>query len=396
MQLKRSALELETVELVPVGAGPGASAIERKNPFLHFVAAWRWFLIFVGAPTVFAAVYLFAIAADRYEAESKFIVRNPSLGTSSLSGLMQEVGGAGMTNDAYIVHAYMRSRDALKVLVSQAGLLERLNRPEADFLWRYPSFLFKQSQEHLWKHFNRFLTIDYDQTTGISTLRVQAFRPDDAKIITEVLLGSAETLVNHISARAQGDAVATAAQTVEDSRLNAQDAVNKITEFRKKNRMIDPGKISASALDTITQLSLDIAKTKAELAELTSSSPDSPQATSLQRRIAAINDQIAQERRLLAGSDQSLAPLIAEYEMLTLNREFSERTFASAQSALELARIEASRQQIFLENISSPTAPDYPIYPRRLLQLIGVFALCSLAYAIGRKLVLEVLAHAER
>lgn len=396
MQLKRSALELEPVELVPVGAGPRASVIERKNPFLYFVAAWRWFLIFVGAPTALAAVYLFAIAADRYESESKFIVRNPSLGTSSLSGLMQEVGGAGMTNDAYIVHAYMRSRDALQALVSQADLLERLNRPEADFLWRYPSFLFKQSQEHLWKHFNQFLTIDYDQTTGISTLRVQAFRPDDAKIIAEVLLRSAETLVNHISARAQGDAVATAQRTVEDSRLNAQDAVNKITEFRKKNRLIDPGKISASALDTITQLSLGIAKTKAELAELTSSSPDSPQATSLQRRIAAINDQIAQERRLLAGSDQSLAPLLAEYEMLTLNREFSERTFASAQSALEMARIEASRQQIFLENISAPTAPDYPFYPRRFLQLIGVFALCSLFYAIGRRLVLEVLAHAER
>ena len=248
----------------------------------------------------------------------------------------------------------------------------------------------------MWKHFNQFLTIDYDQTTGISILRVQAFRPDDAKIIAEVLLRSAETLVNHISARAQGDAVSTAQRTVDDSRLSAQDAVNKITEFRKKNRLIDPGKISASALDTITQLSLDIAKTKAELAELTSSSPDSPQATSLQRRIAAINEQIAQERRLLAGSDQSLAPLMAEYEMLTLNREFAERTFASAQSALEMARIEASRQQIFLENISAPTAPDYPIYPRRLLLLIGVFALCSLAYAIGRKLVLEVLAHAER
>ncbi len=323
--------------------------------------------------------------------KSRFIVRSSS-GVSSLNGLMQSVGGAGITNDAFVVHAYMYSRDALRRLISQADLLERLNRPEADFLWRYPG-PFRRSDERLWKHFSNLIDIDYDKTSGISTLRVQAFRPEDAKAIAKELLRSSEDLINRLSERAQGDSVSVASREVEISRLNAQAAVNAITDFRRRHRVIDPGRISSSALDTITQLALEIAKTKAQLTELTSSSPDSPQASSLRLRISALADQVSEERHALAGSDQSLAPLLADYEMLSLNRDFAERTFSSAQSALEVARVEASRQQLFLETISAPSAPDYPKYPQRLLDFFCVLFLTGLVYALGRKLGLDVHAH---
>jgi capsule polysaccharide export protein KpsE/RkpR len=46
--------------------------------------------IMVVLPTLIGAIYFFLIAADRYEAEAKFVVRSPSsTATSQLASLMQ-------------------------------------------------------------------------------------------------------------------------------------------------------------------------------------------------------------------------------------------------------------------------------------------------------------------
>ncbi|MEQ1710894.1 MAG: capsule biosynthesis protein, partial [Hyphomicrobium sp.] len=110
--------------------------------------------------------------------------------------------------------------------------------------------------------------------------------------------------------------------------------------------------------------------------------------------IAAFEEQMAVERQALAGSDSSLAPLIAEYERLSLEREFAERAFASSRTALDFARIDAERQKLFIEQISVPSRPDYPKYPYRLLSTLGVFILLSFMYAVARRLVADARGHA--
>ncbi len=126
------------------------------------------------------------------------------------------------------------------------------------------------------------------------------------------------------------------------------------------------------------------------------SSPQNPQVLSLRLRIAALEDQITKERLHLAGSDSSMAPRIAEYEKLILQREFAERTFVSALNSLETARVDAQRQRVYLERISSPAMPDYAAYPYRLTFIVATFLLSGMVYRIARALVLDTLAHAIR
>jgi capsular polysaccharide transport system permease protein len=223
---------------------------------------------------------------------------------------------------------------------------------------------------------------------------VQGFRADDARVLADALLADSERLINVMSERAQKEAVQTASREVEKNRGRAREALDRITDFRRRNAMIDPGRVSAAALETITRLSLEIARTTAELSELKLVSPDSPQANSLRQRIVAYDEQILKERNALAGKETSLAPLIAEYERLLLEREFEEKTFASAQSALDIARIDAERQRLFLERISTPGLADYPKYPNRLLGIFGVFFVTFLLFSIARRLMSDTRAHA--
>ncbi|MGE0700079.1 MAG: capsule biosynthesis protein [Hyphomicrobiaceae bacterium] len=387
------------VELVPVGQ----SGQRRPRPEVASAmrrAAFRRHLVFglmVVLPTLATAIYLLLFAASRYEAEARFVVRSPSNGAASqLASLMQGTTIVRSADDAYIVHAYLNSPDILRRLVSSANLLELLARPEADFLWRYPLPFLAHNEERLRRHMQWMINVDYEYTSGISTLKVQAFRPEDAKALAEAMLAESELLINRLSERAQTDAIATAEREVELTRRKAREMHARVTDFRHRVGMIDPGHVSKAAFETISKLALEMAQTNAQLAEVEKASPQSTQISSLRYRLTALDSQIKAEQKQLAGSDTSLAPLIAEYERLSLEREFAERTFASALTTLEAARLDTQRQRLFLERIAAPAKPDYARYPSRLLSVLGVLAICWMIHGILGQLVRDAISHAER
>jgi capsular polysaccharide transport system permease protein len=145
-------------------------------------------------------------------------------------------------------------------------------------------------------------------------------------------------------------------------------------------------KVSSSAHQMIAKLALEAAQTRAQLAEMQKSSPQSAQIPSLQLRITALEEQVRKEQLQLAGSDDSLAPRLAEYERDLLIREFAERSFASAMSALEIAKAEALRQKLYLEQITAPVAADHYRYPFRVLSILIVAAIGYACHAIARRM----------
>ncbi len=379
------------VKTLPNGAG--------QSHIARLLTQWLRqlpFILVVVVPTILAAIYYGLIAADRFEAETKFVIRSPSnAATSQLASLVQGSSIIRSADDAYIVHAYLASRDIVQKLVSTADLRARLDRPEADILWRYPSPFSSHNEERLFKHMKRIVTVDYDYSTGITTLKVQAFRPQDARELAEAMLIEFEALINRLSERAQADAISAAQREVELTRAAARETQAKITSFRHRIGMIDPGRVSATALDTIARLALEVAQTTAQMAEIQRASPQSNQIASLGNRKTALEEQILSEQKRLAGTGGSLAPLIAEYERLVLEREFAERTFASALTSLEAARLDTERQRLFLERISAPTAPDYAHKPSRVLNVLGIMFLAWAIYGIGRMLLEDTLTHGD-
>jgi capsular polysaccharide transport system permease protein len=352
--------------------------------------------LLLSLPTIIALIYFLGLAVSRYESVSTFVVRSPSAAqVSELANLVQGNGVVSSADDAYIVNEYIVSRDAMHDLITNNGLLEAFSHWGFDPLWAPPGTFWFTNDERLYRYYQNFISVEYNSTTGISTLRLEAFTPDDAQRIAAALLVKSEALLNRLNERAQSDAIASAEKQVNVAKEHALQALQKVTDFRNREAVIDPTLQSTVVLDTMARLAVQVAEANAQLAELLKSSPQSPQIGSLRLRVSALDEQIAKERTQFGGNASSLAPRIAEYERLTLEREFAARAFLSALNTLESAKVDAQRRRNYLEQVATPNLPDYARYPFRLVWVLAIAACNFAVYWLLRHVLRDATSHAK-
>ncbi|WP_131113475.1 capsule biosynthesis protein [Lichenihabitans psoromatis] len=397
--LRSEEIEVQNVKLiriVPDQEGGDASLQARQRSPSGFYRNLP-FLIIVVLPTLLAALYYFGIASSRYQSEVKFVVRSP--GSAASSELASLVSGSSIVragDDAYIAKAYMLSRDAMEQLVEKDGLRAVFDKAGWDFLWRYPGPFRSSDTEGLMKHYLKFVSIAYEQSSGILTLGFQAFEPEDARRMAGALLAHTEVFLNGLNVRAQNDAIKSAVAQVDDGKQRAYDALDKVTAFRNRENVVDPTKSSTGIVDSISRLSLETSNSNARLAELATTTPQSPEIPTLRTRVAALQDQIGKQRQLLGGTTASLAPRIAEYQRLLLEQQFAERSFMSGLASLESARLDAERQRVFLERVTAPDLPDFPAYPYRLASVLGTLAISYGVFRVFKSVSKDVWDHAKK
>ena len=349
------------VQLAPATVTVDALAAEaRPRPRLRLKGVVS-FLLLVMLPTCLAVTYFAFFAADRYQSEARFILRSPGRTISAqLPSLLQAAGIARASDDGYIVQEFLESRDAMEVLEKHAGLKAAYAAGGHDFIWGFPNFFTSKTDEGLYWHYQKMMSAEFDNTTGVSILKMQAFTPEAAQRLAAALLDSAEALVNRLNERARQDAIKMADGEVERMKTRALAAQAALTAFRERERLVDPNQVTLAVLETIARLSVEVATLSVQIGELEKTSRNSPQITPLRSRRSAIEAQIATERHRLAGDAHAIAPRIAEYERLMLEREFAAKALITAMTALETARVEAQRQQVYLEKVATPARPDYP------------------------------------
>jgi capsular polysaccharide transport system permease protein len=333
------------------------------------------FLIIVVFPTLMAATYFFGFATDQYVSEAKFVVRGPTAQPSGmLSSLLQTAGASRADDDTYAVQDYILSRDALAELIKGNGLRDVFNRPEADAFSRFPRLFGGETFEHLYSYYQKHIEVVLDSTTGVSTLMVQTFRPEDSQRIATALLAAGEGLVNRMNDRQRENAMRDARKEVGIAEAHVQAIASRIAEFRDREALLDPNKQSVPMLRNIDELQTMLSRTNLQISQLAATSPHSPLMPDYQRRATALQAQINDARTQITGTDSSLVPKIAAYEMLTLQQDFANRQLASATSSLEAARMQAERQQLYLDPIVQPNLSDYATYPKRLSSISVTFA----------------------
>ncbi len=351
------------------------------------------FIIFVIAPTLVVATYYVFFATDQFVSEAKFVVRGPAATPPGmLSGLLQTAGVGHAQEDTYAVQEYILSRDALGELVKDDGLTAIFARPEADAFAKFPTFFGGSSFEHLYEYYLKHVDVELDSTTGVSKLTVKTFRADDSQKIANALFAGAEGLVNRMNDRQRENAMRDARKEISIAEKRVQDVAADIAAFRNREAVLDPTKQSVPMLQGIFDLQQALTRTKIHIAQLTASSPRSPLIVEYQQRVIALQAQIDAAKIKVTGTDSSLVPKITAYDMLTLDREFADKALASATSSLETARIEAERQQLYLDPVVVPNKADYPAYPKKVasisivfFSLLGGYAVLSLLIAGARE-----------
>ncbi len=382
------------------GAVAGAAVRPRRVGAISrlFGAVNIWFWAIVGVPTLVAAVYYFGIASNLYMSEADFVVRGPGTAKSmGIAGMLQgsSSGEQPGQDEALIVQQFIMSRDAVQKLARHDDLRAVLNRPEGDTVSRFPGMMFWRNDfEALYKAYSRFVEVDIDGETGVSVLQVKAYRPEDAQKIAQALVTFSEQLVNELNDRTRKEALHSFQEAVDQTQHRIADIQTQLTAYRIKQQMLDPKTAAQGPLALLQVLNTERAKAQAQLADATKNAPNSPQVPLLRTRIASLDRLIADERTKITGDSNSVAAAETEYERLDEARKLAETELASAYKSLEAARLDAQRQELFLETIARPGLPDFPLYPKRVVSFSMVLASCLLAYGIAWLLVASVREHA--
>src|ERR1700686_2279269 len=271
---------------------PSTEAISR---FLRSLNIWFW--ASVGLPTLIAGVYYSAIASDLYSSEVKFMVRGPSKApANAITAMLSSAGTSGASEDTFAVHEYVMSRDAVRRLEREDDLRGVLGRAEGDLVTRFPGLWFwRKDFEALYQTYKRFVTVESDTTSGLSTLQVKAYRPEDAQRMARALLEFSEQLVNQLNERARQDAVGAFQREVDATEQKIGRLQTEMTAYRIQQKMLDPKSAAIGPLELLSQMTSQQTNARAQLAELLKNSPNSPQVPLIQTRIASLDKLITEQ-----------------------------------------------------------------------------------------------------
>lgn len=357
---------------------------------------WRGLLpllILVFLPTLLVAAFEFLVAADQYQSEAKFIVRAPQAVPSGTS-LGQMLGLAAPTApaDAHGVSEYLVSHDAIDALGRQ-HLTEIFRRPEADAVTRL--WFSTPQPETLLKYYLGKVELSASSETGITTLRVRAFRPSDAKTLAQRLLQLGEKRVNSLNQRMLDDGLAAARRQVKEAEADVEASQVALTRFRQTNRDIDPERTGAAQIQVAATLEQQAAAARASFQAMAAKiPPTAPQYAAAARQVRALEGQVAAARARLAGSERSLAAGLGEFEKLRAQQDLAAKRFQAASTSYQSAREQLLKQQLFIVSVVAPNLPGKALYPQRLLIVATVFFGLLLAFAIGWLIFAGVREHA--
>lgn len=342
------------------------------------------FNLIVLLPTFLAIFYYGAVASPQYVSHAYFVVRGAGAQTPNmLGGLIPGMGGSGSTEDTYAVQTYMMSRDAARTLIQSQNLRAVFNHPGADFLARFPTFFRGNTFEHFFSYYQKHIIAELDTTTGISSLTVRTFSPQDSQRIGRALIDAGEHLVNEMNARQRGNTIASSQKEVGAAEEKIRNIGLQIADYRNKQKLLDPLKQSVPMLRDIDQLKAMLTATRLKVAQVTKFAPNTPLLPVYQRRIEILKAEIAQAQGDITGSNSSLVPKITEYDDLVTQKEVAERELVTATVSLQAAKVQADRQQLYLDGVAQPDLPDYPEYPHAIADILIVLATGLGIYAMG-------------
>lgn len=362
--------------------------------------AWRrlnlLFVLTVVVPTAGAVVYYGLIASDVYVSESQFVVRNPQRPVpSGLGALLQGTVLSRSQDDTYSVHGFIRSRDALRELDGKMGFRKAYSGDGIDVFNRFAGLGTDKSFEALHHYYLGHVGIDYDSVSAITVLHVSAFSAKDAHDINELLLEMGERLVNNLNTRSRDDLIQVAQQEVAQSQDQVASAAAALSSFRMRKGVLDPEKQGGLQLQGVDKVRDDLIKAQTQLAQLRRISPANPQIPSLADRVQILQGVVAGERAKVVGPESSYSAQLPDYERLMLEKSFADKQLATTLAALDSARNEAHRKQLYLERLVQPNLPDVAVEPRRIRGVLTVLAFALVLWGVASMILSGIREHAD-
>lgn len=346
------------------------------------------FISCVIIPTAVAGGYLYGWSANQYVSEFRFSVRQQRPMKAEGAGMASALGGSNpllaVMADSEVVVQYLRSRQAVDDIGARIDLNTIWSRPADDWVFRLdPS----ATAEAKLRHWRQAVDPFFDLTTGVVTVKVRAFSPEDALSVASESLAAAERRVNEMSGRAHQDALAYAEKQATQAEERLKRAENAMAMYRNKNSVMFP-QMQANTVNAVEgKLREQLAESRTTLASLRTQGVQdiSPQIRTLQSRIEATEREISNIQsgvghitgeQKVAGAGElmptTLASVMNGYSPLEVEERISEKAYGRALDSLQDARNEASQQQVYLDAFVRPSEAQESLYPVRWKALIEI------------------------
>ena len=345
------------------------------------------FIIFVVIPSLACSIYFGLIASDEYVSEIRFAVTASHF---DIGGKIDKLsislaGISGVANqDCYIVGAYIRSRAIIDDISKTIDLRQVFRRPEADILARLKA---NASAEELADYWRSMVSAYIDSASGIVTVKVLAFRREDALMLSQAIVKASEGLANSVSARARQYTMDLAENEVGRAQTRVVKSLGDLREFREQVGFIDPSSQASDTGSILTKLLSDRIKLQSEyFVSSRAMSPDAPTVQTMKSRLDSLDSQIAAQRTKLTGSSKdgsTIASAIPKYESLELQNRFAEKVYALAEDGLERARLRAEAQSIYVNAFVPPSLPQEAEYPERIWNSVSIMLVLLVLWGIG-------------
>lgn len=340
------------------------------------------FVAVVIAPVLLAAAYLFFVAADQYHSKSAFSIRSEeaNAAVSGLLGALTQVS-SGSASDPDILFEYIRSQKIVEEIDAELNLKEMYQRAEGDWVFALGK---EPTVEDLVWQWNRMVHVTHEANNGILQVQTEAFTPEDAQRIAQAILEKSSALVNKLSEDARTDAIRFANDALKEAEANLFDIRQRLTDFRRTNKIVDPRADAEGQLGIVNALQTELARALIERDSLLSfAQPDDPRVTSLDTRIQSISSRIDAERRDLSGTAATESvDIFGAYEDLLVQSEFANVAYTQALAGLATARADARRQARYIAIHVQPTLAETSLYPRRFMLTGLTFLFCLLGWAV--------------
>jgi capsular polysaccharide transport system permease protein len=337
-------------------------------------------------PTVMVVGYISFGMSNQYMSEARFAVRGGERVTADPLASLTGLSSFTQAQDSLIVANYVRSRAIVEHLDHSIGLREMFSRDDIDWLSRFNR---NNPIEDLVKYWHRKIKTNVESPSGIISVQVRAFSPEDALRIANAVVSSSEQLINSLSSRARQDAMEEAESELNRAEKRLDAVREALHRLRNAQSTLDPRRTAEGIDKLIGELRLERARLEEEANSARRSQVDesAPQMQLLRTRIQVVGDQIAElEHQLTSGTEASAAPVsgkITRFEELELERQIAEKQYTLAVTAFERARVNAERQKVYLTTFVPPLLAQDVAWPKRFgLSLVGSAAVATL-YWIG-------------
>lgn len=353
-------------------------------------------------PFVISLAYFVVFSLSRYESTAQVVVKQlDDQVSSSLPALALLSGSNDPISQEYSLYltAFITSNNMLSVLDKNMDWSAKYAGHLRDPLYYLPK---DATLEEKLKFYNRIVHADFDSTTGILTIRAEAFSPEIAHETVQKIVTESQKFIDDISHQMAVEKIKIATKELQPATEQYQNARAALIAFQDEHQILDANAASQSVVGIVNTLQEQIVTEKTNLTILRRNlGRNAPQIQQAEGRLRALENQLTQEIKkstmatAQGSKNNALNKMNARYQQLLVNAAVAEEFYKTSLSVMESSKYEAMKNSRILIPIVTPVLAQEAAYPRTIYNLITILIVLLFIYGVLRFVIASIKDHYE-